>query len=90
MKELFTIRLNAFKNASKKMYFTLLGVMSFGLSFAQINIAPNATVSASTCNTGPCSVLNDQNYGVCGTQLMWISTASPPVSTPGVNYIEWN
>jgi hypothetical protein len=62
---------------------------SFGLS-AQMNIAPNATVTASTCNTGPCTAFNDQNYGTCGTQLVWISTSNPPAAAAGVNYIEWN
>ena len=56
---------------------------------AQTNIAPQATVTASSCNTGPCSAINDGNYGVCGTQIMWISTSSPPSSTPGVNYIDF-
>ncbi len=56
---------------------------------AQTNIAPLATVTASTCNTGPCSTLNDLNLGTCGTQQMWISTATPPSLVPGVNYIEW-
>ncbi|MFC1731204.1 right-handed parallel beta-helix repeat-containing protein, partial [candidate division KSB1 bacterium] len=54
------------------------------------NIAPSSTVTASTCNTGPCSTLNDLNYGICGSQSMWISTSSPPSLTPGVNWIEWN
>ncbi|MCX8148735.1 MAG: hypothetical protein N3D13_05635, partial [Thermaurantimonas aggregans] len=61
------------------------------LSKAQVNIAPLATASASTCNTGPCSTLNDLNFGTCGTQQMWISTSTPPDPTPGVNWIvfEW-
>ena len=57
---------------------------------AQNNIAPQATVSASTCNTGPCSTLNDLNLGTCGSQSMWISTSSPPSTTPGVNWIQWD
>ena len=56
---------------------------------AQANIAPLATVTASTCNTGACSTLNDLNLGTCGTQQMWISTSGPPSLVPGVNYIEW-
>ncbi|MFN3952691.1 MAG: hypothetical protein ACK4KT_09845, partial [Thermaurantimonas sp.] len=58
---------------------------------AQINIAPLATASASQCNTGPCSTLNDLNFGTCGTQQMWIPTSTPPTSTPGVDWImfEW-
>ncbi|TVQ80127.1 MAG: hypothetical protein EA358_02560, partial [Flavobacteriales bacterium] len=62
---------------------------SVGL-FAQVNIAPNAVVSASNCSTGPCSAFNDQNYGTCGTQLVWVSTGNPPAAAPGVNWIEWN
>jgi hypothetical protein len=92
---------NKTRNIMKKSLLTLkkakitcwLSVfMLFGFSKlnAQVNIAPNAVVTASTCNTGACSVLNDQNYGTCGTQLMWISTSSPPDPTPGVNWIEWN
>ena len=56
---------------------------------AQTNIAPLATASASVCNTGACSTLNDLNLGTCGTQQMWISTATPPSTTPGVDWIEW-
>ncbi|MCC5916623.1 MAG: hypothetical protein JJU02_04775, partial [Cryomorphaceae bacterium] len=72
------------------IFLFISGFFSLPKLTAQVNIAPNATVTASTCNTGPCTVLNDQNYGVCGTQLMWISTSSPPSPTPGVNWIEWN
>jgi hypothetical protein len=68
--------------------------MTFGLlatiGLAQTNIAPSATASASTCNTGPCSTLNDLDYGTCGTQSMWISTSSPPSTTPGVDWIQWD
>jgi hypothetical protein len=49
---------------------------------AQANIAPQATVTASTCNTGACSTLNDLALGTCGTQSMWItSNATNPGST---------
>ena len=61
-----------------------------GNAASQINVAPSATVTASTCNTGPCSAFNDLNFGSCGTQDVWISTSSPPSATPGVNFIEWN
>lgn len=57
---------------------------------AQQNIAPQATVTASTCNTGACATLNDLNFGTCGTQIMWISTGTPPSTTPGVNWIQWD
>ena len=53
------------------------------------NIAPLAVASASTCNTGPCSTLNDLDFGVCGTQSMWISTSSPPTLTPHVDWIDF-
>jgi hypothetical protein len=45
-------------------------------SVAQVNVAPLATASASTCNTGACSTLNDLNFGTCGTQQMWISSSA--------------
>jgi hypothetical protein len=74
----------------KFTFFWVVGVLcSLSGLKAQNNIAPLASVTASTCNTGPCSTLNDLNLGSCGTQEMWISTSSPPSSTPGVNYIEW-
>lgn len=57
---------------------------------AQQNIAPQATVTASTCNTGACATLNDLNFGTCGTQIMWITTGTPPSTTPGVNWIQWD
>ena len=75
----------AFKVAVACMF-----MASFFTTRAQTNIAPLATVSASTCNTGPCSTLNDLNLGVCGTQSMWISTSTPPSSTPGVEWIQWD
>jgi hypothetical protein len=53
------------------------------------NIAPLSTVSASNCSTGPCSAFNDLNLGVCGTQLVWISTSTPPDLTPHVNWIDF-
>ena len=68
--------------------------MTFGLfatiGQAQTNIAPQATASASTCNTGPCTTLNHLDYGTCGTQSMWISTSSPPSTTPGTDWIQWD
>jgi PKD repeat protein len=74
-----------------KKYILLL-TMSFvtTLGFSQTNIAPQATVTASSCNTGPCSALNDLDFGTCGNQEMWISTSNPPSSIPGTDYIEWN
>ncbi len=57
---------------------------------AQVNLAPSATVTASTCNTGTCASFNNLNYGTCGTQEVWIATSTPPDPTLGVNWIEWN
>lgn len=54
------------------------------------NVAPAATVSASSCNTGVCTDFNDLDYGSCGTQDVWVSTSTPPSSVIGTNYIEWN
>lgn len=69
----------------------LLCVFGVHLSMrAQQNVAPQATVTASTCNTGACATLNDLNFGTCGTQSMWISTGTPPSTTPGVNWIQWD
>jgi PKD repeat protein len=62
---------------------------------AQKNIAPQATITgngtgAAGCQTGACSVLNDLNLGTCGTQQMWISTSTPPSTTIGADYIQWD
>ncbi len=77
----------------KKIYhfiFTcILGVLGMQLQ-AQTNIAPQAVASASTCNTGACSTLNDLNYGSCGSQQMWISTGTPPSLTPGVEWMQFD
>lgn len=59
-------------------------------SFGQTNIAPLATVTANNCSTGPCSAFNDLNFGTCGTQLVWISTATPPSTVVGINFIQWD
>src|SRR5690606_17506854 len=76
--------------------------MLFGMSllfsfsaFSQTNIAPLATITANGtgapgCQTGACSTLNDLNLGTCGTQQMWISTATPPSTTPGDDWIQWD
>ncbi len=75
----------------KRILFTISMMMCWMVSFGQQpNIAPLATVSASACNTGPCSTLNDLVLGTCGTQLMWIPTSSPPSSVIGTDFIEWN
>lgn len=65
----------------KKILF-LIFILSVQFLKAQINIAPQATVSASSCMTGACATLNDLNFGTCGTQQMWItSAATNPGST---------
>jgi len=64
-------------------------VQSSGPYTPGVNIAPLATVSASNCSTGPCSAFNDLNFGTCGTQLVWVSTSSPPSSVPHTNYIDF-
>lgn len=79
------------KNIYLKIVLFLVSLFLFISSVnAQINISPLATVTASNCSTGPCSAFNDLNYGTCGTQLVWVSTSSPPSSTPGVNWIQWD
>lgn len=58
----------------------VMQVLCIGL-YAQTNVAPLATASAApACNTGPCTTLNDNNLGTCGTQQMWITSAA---SNPG-------
>ncbi len=76
-----------FANIMVAFLFTML---SFGVKAQQPNIAPAATVTASTCNTGPCSAFNDLNFGNCGTQDVWVSTPNPPSTVPGVNWIQWD
>ncbi|MDP3928786.1 MAG: hypothetical protein Q8R57_07170, partial [Bacteroidota bacterium] len=56
-------------------------------TWAQTNIAPLAVAGASTCNTGPCTTLNDLNFGTCGTQQMWITTATPPNGTEWLEFV---
>lgn len=76
-----------------KSYFLTICILlsSTVLIGQQNNIAPLATVTASTCMTNvPCSIFSDLNFGSCGTQDVWIDTSNPPSSAEGVNYIEWN
>jgi PKD repeat protein len=73
----------------KKVYF-FFTIMFLSLNVFGQNIAPLATATASTCNTGACGTLNDLNFGTCGTQQMWITTGTPPDPTPGVNWIQWD
>ena len=57
-------------------------------AFAQTNIAPSAVATGGpACNTGPCSTLNDLNFGTCGTQQMWLtSAATNPGSTVHITF----
>lgn len=73
------------RNLSRLFLMTAILLMANGL-YAQVNIAPSAVASASTCNTGPCSALNNGIYGTCGTQEMWISTSGPPAGTEWLEY----
>lgn len=69
------------------MLFLLLNLTDLS---GQTNLALSCTVSASTCNTGACNTMNDNNFGTCETQIMWISTGTPPSTTPGVEWIQFD
>jgi len=53
------------------------------------NVAPLAVASAApACNTGACSTFNDLNFGTCGSQQVWItSAASNPGSSVNVTFV---
>ncbi len=70
-------------------FFTLVISLCTSSLNAQ-NISPLAVVSGSNCSTGPCSSFNDLNFLTCGTQQVWVSTASPPSATPGVDWVQWD
>ncbi len=75
------------KNFGFKFAFLLLTFTMMLNVKAQLNIAPAATASASTCNTGACSTLNDNLFGTCGTQIMWItSSATNPGSAVFIQF----
>jgi gliding motility-associated-like protein len=76
-------------NFRNSFFFFILIFLKTGMQ-AQTNIAPLATVTASTCNAGPCSAFNNLDFGICGTQQVWVNTGSPPSPFAGVNFIEWN
>jgi hypothetical protein len=59
------------------------------ISFAQnVNLAPLATASASSCNSGACTTFNDLNFGTCGTQQVWLNSAA---TNPGsAIFIQFN
>lgn len=77
----------------KKIPFKLFSLMFILLLanglYAQTNVAPSATASAApACNTGACSTLNDLNFGTCGSQQMWItSAASNPGSGVNITFV---
>jgi PKD repeat protein len=60
----------------KKNLLLLLFFLCFAIAKSQTNIAPLAVPTASTCNTGACTTLNDLALGTCGTQSMWITSAA--------------
>ncbi|MCC7532676.1 MAG: hypothetical protein IT246_01920, partial [Bacteroidia bacterium] len=73
---------------SAKVLLTLL----FGLNvaMAQVNLAPSATATASTCNSGACSAFNDLVFGTCGTQQVWLtSNATNPGSSVYIQF-DWS
>jgi len=78
-----------FGNTTYWVASTTGSVQSTGPYTPGTNIGPLATVSASNCSTGPCSAFNDGNLGNCGTQLVWVSTSSPPAAAPHVNWIDY-
>ncbi len=75
----------------KKMILFFEMVFCWATAFGQQpNIAPLATATASSCNTGTCADFNDLDFGNCGTQDVWISTSNPPSTVAGTDFIEWN
>jgi len=76
-----------FNLKSGRIHLKSVFLISFGIlgfiqnSQAQKNLAPAATAAASTCNTGPCSALNNLVINSSCTQEMWITTATPPNGT---------
>lgn len=73
-----------------KILFSLSLILGSTIAHAQQNIALQATVTASNCMTGACGTLNDNQFGTCGTQIMWISTGTPPSTVPGTDWIQWD
>ena len=76
-----------FSSQSKALIIAIYCLFNVANAWAQVNIAPLAVAGASTCNTGPCSALNDLNFGVCGTQQMWITTAAPPSGAEWLEFV---
>lgn len=59
-----------------------------GVNAQAVNLAPAATASAApACNLGPCTTLNDLNFGTCGSQQMWITSgATNPGSAVNITF----
>lgn len=59
---------------------------------AQNNIAPLATITSNRSRAAPYDPkgLNDLAFGTCGTQQVWFSSGSPPSTTIGVDWIQWD
>ncbi len=78
------------KHLQKVRMMAMLCIMAFVSSWAvaQTNIAPSAVATGGpACNTGACSTLNDLNFGTCGTQQMWLtSAATNPGSTVHITF----
>ena len=84
------------KSPFRFKHLLILLVLFISMSMnAQKNIAPLATVTgqgnnAPGCQSGACATFNDLNFGVCGTQIVWISTGSPPSQIAGVDFIQFD
>ncbi len=68
---------------SKSIVLSTIMLLLSTMTFAQnVNLAPLATASASSCQSGACSSFNDLNFGTCGTQQVWLtSNATNPGAT---------
>jgi len=78
------------KHLQKVRMMTMLLIMALFSSWAvaQTNLAPSAVATGGpACNTGACSTLNDLNFGTCGTQQTWLtSAATNPGSTVHITF----
>ncbi|MCC5917160.1 MAG: T9SS type A sorting domain-containing protein [Cryomorphaceae bacterium] len=82
---------NGFKLFFTVFSFWIITNVSFSIELkAQVNIAPNATITSVNCTGGACWNLNNGNTGVCGTpQFNFLPSANNPL-IPGNIWIEWN
>ena len=70
-----------------KLFLVMLLLLAGFSAFSQTNIAPTATVSGVGLSTGTLAWtrVNDLDTGTISSgQQCWISTGTPPSSTPGV------